>query len=164
MNFAMRTFLTVCLTCLALFLPVPASAQQDGEKFGNWLYSCSDGPCQGYFSLKHPEKDATALSLGLLRNPAAKQSTLIITLPNMTALRPGVQLTLPGLPPLAISFEFCNDGGCTGFAPLQPEQLATLSAEPDIEVRFFQYGSTAPNSYTIPITGFAALHERLGRP
>ena len=160
----MKNIHTICLTCLWLCAPFLASAQTDGEQFGNWLYSCSDGPCQGYFSLQHPEDNVTALSLGLLRNEAAEQSTLIITLPKMTALRPGVQVTLPGLPPFSVSFEFCNNGGCTGFAVLQPEQLAALNEEADIEIRFFQYGTTAPNSYTIPITGFAALHERLGSP
>lgn len=159
---AVKTTLIICLTCLCLYLPVSASAQSDGERFGNWLYSCSDGPCQGYFSLKHPGSDATALTLGLLRPNADEQSTLIITLPEMTALRPGIQLILPDVTPLTVMFEFCNDRGCTGFAPLQPEQLAAMKNSTQVEVRFFEYGVSAPKSYKIPITGFAGLYERLG--
>lgn len=157
-----RIILISFLTSLWLCLSIPAFAQSDGEKFGNWLYSCADGPCKGYFSLKHPLDEATTLSLWLLRDTDLKQTTLIVTLPKMTDLRPGIQLFMPGLPPLAISFEFCNDEGCTGFAQLQPEQLAVLNSEANIDVRFFKYGQVGASSLIVPIRGFAALYKRLG--
>ena len=152
----MRTFVVLLFSILGATF---AQAQSSDDIVGVWKISCDEGPCQGFLNLRVEGEDV--LSISVLADPNTGRGTLIVNVPLMVALPPGLRVSKDGHDPFDYAFQFCGEGGCTAVAPLDARAFDLFKTSDSMKFSYITYGEQSPIVYEAPITGFAEAVESL---
>ena len=141
------------LLMAGFLLAQPAGAQvAEGQMFGTWKVTCENGPCRAFMTL---QKDGTdVLTWQLLVDRSTKARSMLLTVPNVTALPPGVRIWVNEASNFQIPFQVCDASGCIAAAVIAPEMATAIGGVGKVRVSYVPYGAQSPVTYEVPVNGF----------
>jgi len=136
-------------------MPLPATAQTEGDLIGAWRYTCKDGPCRVYIGIS--QGNETLLTWSIQKDSKTGIPTNFIRVAIGVALPPGLRVYTSENEFLHLPFQVCEINGCTAAAPLDEKSMAQLGSHTSVRVATIQFnqakGETQAISYEVPIHG-----------
>ncbi|MGV3650434.1 MAG: invasion associated locus B family protein [Devosia sp.] len=167
---ATRALRTACLL-LAVSLPLgfttPASAQQVGERFGNWVMQCTAlganrTACSLVQTLVARETRQQVARFTLTRNAQTNVPTLVAFLPLGIDLAKPVVAQIDQQNPITLALETCVRQGCRVSLPLEGNVLGALRGGQELKVSFTVRNTQQAATLTASLEGVTAGLNAVG--
>lgn len=147
--------LAAALAALALPVSAPARAQDTAQA---WDARCGTDSCTISRGLKDAATGRLVATFLLSVPKGGGEVTAGVAVALGVAIAPGARFYAGGAEyPLA--FEVCFPDGCRALRRFAADELARIAAAPEVELRFFPYGSDTPVSIMLPVEGLAGAIE-----
>lgn len=142
------TYRMIGLASVVAVLSQTAFAQDSA----GWTESCDAKSCTLSRGVSEEATGKPVMTLLVAVQKAEAGARFGMALPLGVAVAPGVRV-LYGGETADIPFEVCFPDGCRALLALDAAALGRLTAQAEIDVRFFPFNAATPVSLTVPIGG-----------
>lgn len=137
--------------------PSSVSSVPTVEKlFDKWMLKCAAGFCQVFLTLADEKTKEAKFSWTFVYDSKTAKISTIVQLPLMTALPPGVRISINKDSHLTWPFQYCDGTGCRAVAALTDQIFSSFKNQEYVVVQSVLYGEQKATTYKIPMAGLSA--------
>lgn len=143
---------------------IPAFAQNQGQAFGSWTYTCKNERCEAFVGRQ--EGDKAMFVWSLLRDRDKGQVRSVIRVPLGVALPAGLRIYTSESRFFTLDFQVCKAVGCAAVTVMDDAMQAAIAATESVRIVFIPFDQVDPAhpktvTYEVRVDGFKKALDAL---